>query len=69
VSCLEELPLSADHVTAVRKALQGRSSTKSHTEFGRLLDASLDGSPRELFPTAVPIHELSPKRFGNGKRE
>jgi NtrC-family two-component system sensor histidine kinase KinB len=64
VSRLDQLPLPADHVAAVREALQGHSSTKSHTEFGRTLEVSLNGGPRKLFPTAVPIPEFAPKRFG-----
>lgn len=64
VSRLEQLPLSADHLTAVREALKGRGSTRSRTEFGWTLQVSLDGTPRKLFPTAVPVPEFAPKRFG-----
>jgi NtrC-family two-component system sensor histidine kinase KinB len=64
VSRLEQLPLSADHLTAVREALKGRGSTRSRTEFGWTLEVPLNGTLRKLFPTAVPVPEFAPKRFG-----
>jgi NtrC-family two-component system sensor histidine kinase KinB len=61
---VERLPLAPEHLEAVREALQGRSSTKNRTEFSRSVKIQLDGSERKFLPTAVPIPQFAPKRFG-----
>jgi NtrC-family two-component system sensor histidine kinase KinB len=61
VSRVEQLPLSPDHLAAVREALRGRSSVKSHTEFSRTLAFTLDGSKRQFLLTAVPVPQFAPK--------
>jgi NtrC-family two-component system sensor histidine kinase KinB len=63
-SHLEQLPLAPGHLAAVREALQGSSTTKSHTELDRALEVKVDGGLRKLLPTAVPIPHLAPRRFG-----
>lgn len=64
VSHIDQLPLSPDHLEAVREALQGRSGVKSHTELSRTLTVSLNGSQRKFLPTAMPIPQFAPKQFG-----
>jgi NtrC-family two-component system sensor histidine kinase KinB len=63
-SRLDQLPLASDHLAAVREALQGRSHTKRLTEFGRSLAVTVNGGVRKYLPTAVPIPQFAPKRFG-----
>ena len=60
VSRVEQLPLSPDHLAAVREALRGRSGVKSHTEFNRTLGFTLDGSKRQFLLTAVPVPQFAP---------
>jgi NtrC-family two-component system sensor histidine kinase KinB len=61
VGRVEQLPLSPDHLAAVREALRGRSGVKSHTEFNRTLAFTLNGSKRQFLLTAVPVPQFAPK--------
>lgn len=61
VSRVEQLPLSPDHLAAVREALRGRRGVKSHTEFSRTLGFTVGGSKRQFLLTAVPVPQFTPK--------
>ncbi len=61
---LAELPLLPEHREAVQLALAGRPSNDSRTDFSKALAAVLDGRPRRLMVSAMPIPEFTPKRTG-----
>jgi NtrC-family two-component system sensor histidine kinase KinB len=61
VDRIDQLPLSPEHLAAVRDALQGRSGVKSHTELSRTLSVMQNGGKRQLVLTAVPVPQFAPK--------
>jgi NtrC-family two-component system sensor histidine kinase KinB len=61
---LEDLPLLPHHREAVDRALAGRRSNGSRTDFSHTLPVMLAGRPHRLFVTAVPIPEFLPRRTG-----
>jgi two-component system, NtrC family, sensor histidine kinase KinB len=61
---LEDLPLPASDIGAIRMALRGERRSEIRSDFNRALTVSLDGRQSKFILTAVPIPEFWPKKFG-----
>lgn len=63
-STLDDLPLSADHLRAVRDTLQGLRPLGMRSESSRTLSVALDGRQFWFAPVVMPIHAFSRERVG-----
>jgi NtrC-family two-component system sensor histidine kinase KinB len=61
---VEQLPLSADSLDAVRGQLRGDRAGENRPDFSQALSVALDGHPAKLLPTVMPIPEFSGGRPG-----
>jgi two-component system, NtrC family, sensor histidine kinase KinB len=58
------MPLSHEQQAAVEAALAGRGVAWQSPDFRETFNVVLNGRPRRFLVTAVPIHELTPRRSG-----
>jgi two-component system, NtrC family, sensor histidine kinase KinB len=63
-SRLEDLPLPAPDIDAIKMALRGERATDVRADFKRALTVSIDGRQSKFILTAVPIPEFRPNKFG-----
>jgi two-component system, NtrC family, sensor histidine kinase KinB len=63
-SRLEDLPLPATDIDAIKKALRGEQASDIRADFKRALAVSVDGRQSKFILTAVPIPEFWPNKTG-----
>ena len=61
---VEQLPLPADSLDAVRGQLRGDGTGVTRPDLNRLLEVALNGRQAKLLPTVMPIPEFSGGRPG-----
>jgi NtrC-family two-component system sensor histidine kinase KinB len=61
---LADLPIRPQHREAIKAALAGRPAIANRTNFEQAIQIQLNGRPRKLLLSAVPIPEFAPHRFG-----